>query len=116
MKQIDTAVVILTTAPNPDSAKQLAEQLLERQLVACVNIIDGITSMYRWKDAIEQETESQLIMKTTKEQLTEIESLLSEIHPYDVPELISLPIQSTGNDYGHWLLNSVKPLEDRSND
>lgn len=116
MQQNDDTIVLLTTAPNASSAKSIAKELLTRRLVACVNIIDNITSLYVWEDNIESEPEAQLIIKTIRANYQEIELLMETLHPYDVPELIVLSVEATGTSYRNWLLDNINSSVDRPND
>ena len=77
--------------------------MLERKLVACVNILGKVRSLYRWKGAIEDDAEHLLLMKTRHDRYEALASALEELHPYDVPELIVLPIEKGSKSYLEWL-------------
>jgi len=96
------ARVLLCTAP-PDKAFDLARALLERKLVACVNVLPGVHSLYWWKGKIHTEDESLLVIKTTKDKVATLTEALPELHPYDVPELIALPVEDGLPAYLEWL-------------
>ena len=100
--------VLLCTCPS-DAADKLATALLERRLVACVNVIAGVSSHYRWNGKLEKDEESLLILKTTREQVAGIDAALKELHPYDVPELLSLPVEEGADAYLRWVREETGP-------
>ena len=88
-------------------AAPLARDLVERRLVACVNVVEGIRSIYRWQGKVEDEGEKLLIMKTVEERVPELREILLSRHPYDVPEFIVLPIVAVEGPYRDWLIEAV---------
>jgi periplasmic divalent cation tolerance protein len=102
-------VIVLTTLPAEGDAEKLALQLVEERLAACVNILPPMRSVYRWKSAIEQADERQVLIKTTRARLTALENRLRKLHPYDVPEFVVLPIDSGSADYLSWLSANTEP-------
>lgn len=102
-------VIVMTTVGASFDAARLALDLVERRLIACMNIVDSIRSIYRWKGKIEDEGERLLIMKTTEERAAELRDVLLSRHPYDVPEFIVLPIETLDGPYREWLIESVSP-------
>lgn len=88
---MEKARLALTTCVDSDSAASLAALLVERRVAACVNIVPGIRSIYRWQGKIEDETECLLIIKTVADRVVELKASIAELHSYDVPELIVLP-------------------------
>ncbi len=93
----------LCTCPDRATAERLAQQLVERRLAACVNILPGITSVYLWQGAVAQEAELLLLIKTASERVEAMQQALAELHPYEVPEIISLPIASGHTPYIEWV-------------
>jgi len=85
-------LMVMSNAPDKASAHALARMLVETKLVACVNILPGVQSVYRWQGQIEQADEVTLLIKTTRQQYAELQQTLVSAHPYDVPELIAWPI------------------------
>jgi periplasmic divalent cation tolerance protein len=83
--------VVLCNAP-PAAAEGLAEALVERRLAACVNVIPGVTSVYRWQGELCKDQEYTLLIKTTRGRLSALTTALEALHPYDLPEIIALPI------------------------
>ncbi len=101
-------VLVISTVGRAEDAERIARELVEKSLVACVNILPGATSVYRWKGAIERDAECVLLMKTRRERLAELKAALIAIHPYEVPELIALPIEAGHEPYLAWLDESVR--------
>lgn len=99
--------VVLTTCPNPEVARKLAERLVSEELAACVNVIPGISSHYRWKGKIECEVEHLLLIKTHQARLEVLEQVLRGVVPYETPELIVLPLIAGSEDYLSWLRKEV---------
>jgi len=100
--------IAVTTCPTLEIATQLANEVVEQQLAACVNIIPSIKSVYKWKDKIEHDDESLLIIKTVKQQLASLEKLILRLHPYETPEFISMPIESGSKAYLDWITSSME--------
>lgn len=99
--------VVLCTVPTSKS-EQMSQILLEEKLIACVNIIPGVKSMYWWDGKIQTDSEDLLIMKTKDELVEELTEKIKEVHPYDIPEVIALKVKDGNNDYIDWILKSVK--------
>ena len=102
-------VIVLTTLPSEGDAERFALQLVEERLAACVNILPPMRSVYRWRNAVEQANERQLLIKTTRARLSALENRLRKLHPYDVPEFVVLPIDSGSADYLSWLSETTEP-------
>jgi len=98
---------VLTTIGGDADAALLARTLVDERLAACVNIIAGVTSVYRWKGLVEQEREQQLVIKTTTDRLRELEARLRQLHPYEVPEFLVLDASGGGAAYLAWVRESV---------
>ncbi len=98
-----TVMLAITTAPDRHTAERLAEGMLERRLVACVNILPDIGSVYWWQDRLERADEVLLFMKTTQDRWPELEAFMREQHPYDTPELLALPISTALDTYYEWI-------------
>ena len=108
MREASEVRIALTTAGSMDESQELANALVERRVAACVNLIPNLTSIYRWQGAVEETSEVLLLIKTTAEQLSEVESTLRELHSYEVPEFVALGVESGSQPYVDWLLSSVK--------
>ena len=101
------AIVVLMTAANHDEATRIAEHLVESHLAACVQIIPGMESVYRWEGVIEHSSENLILAKTTEEKFNEFEAAVRAIHSYSTPEIIALPITSVSAPYLKWLSMNV---------
>ena len=95
--------VVLVTAPDADSARRLARTLVQERLAACGNIVPDLVSVFRWQDAVQEESEALLILKTSAERLAQLTARVSELHPYDVPEVLALGIETGNRPYLDWL-------------
>jgi periplasmic divalent cation tolerance protein len=104
-------LLVCCTMPDAAVARQIGTVLIQKQLAACVNILPRVESIYRWKDIIETSFEVQCIIKTTNEMLTELERILVELHPYEVPEIIALRPHAVSSAYGQWVIGSVSAAD-----
>lgn len=104
-------VLALTTCPDADCAARIARALVAEALAACVNRVPGVTSTYRWQGEVHEDTEVLLLIKTTAARFEDLRQRLLELHPYDVPELIALPIEQGHDAYLHWLRSNVATPE-----
>lgn len=93
----------LTTAPSAQTAKRLVRTLVERRLVACGTVIPGAQSTYWWQGAVAEEEEVVVVLKTTTERWAELAAILPGLHPYEVPELIALPVVAGHAPYLEWV-------------
>ena len=103
MKKLSDYQLLLTTCPDLNVANELATMLVENHLAACVNILPNIQSIYEWEHKIVNDAEVLLFIKTRREHYATIEETLLEKHPYDIPELIALPIETGLPSYLAWL-------------
>ena len=101
--------LVLCTVPDRASAERIAETLVAEQLAACINIIPGITSVYRWKGTLEKDEELLLFIKTSEAVYDSVEQRIRTLHPYELPEIIAVPIQTGQEDYRRWIENSLIP-------
>lgn len=99
--------VVFCTTPKI-LAEEISDKILEARLAACVNIIDTVKSKYWWQGKLQTDEESLLIIKTTKDLIEPLTKKIKEIHPYDVPEVISFKIKDGNEDYLKWIYNSTK--------
>lgn len=102
-------IMIYCTCPDHSSALNLAEQLVKARLAACVNIIDRINSIYHWQGKTEHATEYLLMIKTKFERWHDIKATIERNHPYELPELIAVPIVAGLPEYLNWLQESTQP-------
>lgn len=101
--------VVLTTAPSGAAAEALGATLVEERLAACANVVPGITSIYRWEGKINREAEVLVILKTTAASVDRLRNRLVELHPYDVPEVVEVPVQGGHEPYLAWVRSEVAP-------
>jgi periplasmic divalent cation tolerance protein len=101
-------VLMLSTAGSAEQAESIADHLVRNHLVACVNIVPSVKSIYRWKGAIETDMEVLMVIKTGNERIPEIEKVFREMHPYENPELIAIPIEYGKMEYLRWMTDSLE--------
>jgi periplasmic divalent cation tolerance protein len=101
-------LIVLSTFPDKDTAQRIARALVEDGLVACVNVLPGVQSIYRWEDRVEAAEEVLAVMKTTEEAYPRLEARLKELHPYEVPEIIALPVERAEAAYAKWVGEMTK--------
>lgn len=104
----EASLLVLTNLGDIDSARRIARELVERRLAACVNMLPGVQSVYRWQGAIEEEGEITLLIKTTATRYAELEAALRSLHPYQLPEVIALPIANGLPAYLDWVRQETK--------
>lgn len=97
------ALVVLCTAPDADTAARLARGLVQARLAACVNVIGGVRSFYQWKGEVQDDAELQLLCKTDRAHLDALMSWVRAEHPYEVPELLALPVVGGSPAYLDWI-------------
>lgn len=98
--------IVLTTTGTREEAGKIARSLVERRLAACVNVVET-ESVYRWKEAVESAEEWLLLIKTTAEAFAQVQAAIQELHTYDLPECVVLPIENGSEDYLAWIGESV---------
>ena len=104
---MDNFIQVITTADDEELARKIASSLVEKRLAGCVQILGPITSVYRWKGRLENAREWQCLVKTRHDLYEKVEAAIKAIHPYEVPEIIALPIQSGSVDYLEWLQDGL---------
>lgn len=102
MSSPDTACVVLTTTSSREEARRLAGRLVENRLAACVQILP-IESVYAWKGAIQNDEEVLLLIKTRTELYAPLEAFIKEVHSYEVPEILRLPVEAVSESYLRWI-------------
>ena len=100
--------VLLSTCPDEQTAAGIARTLVEASLVACVNIVPGIRSIYRWQGSVEDDPEVLMILKTTGDRLEAARAGILELHPYEVPEVLALPVADGHHDYLSWVAEATR--------
>ena len=102
-------LTVLTNLPDQASAQTIASLLVEKRLAACVNIMPPVVSTYRWQGNVETASEVPLMIKTTIKRYPELEAAIRKAHPYEVPEIIALPIHVGLPDYLQWIDSQTLP-------
>jgi periplasmic divalent cation tolerance protein len=99
--------LVLTTAGTRNEARRIARALVERRFAACVNVVGPMESVYRWNDAVQASEEWLLLIKTTEEAFADVNQAISELHSYELPECIQIPIEAGGSAYLQWIEENV---------
>jgi periplasmic divalent cation tolerance protein len=97
------ALVVLTNVPDLGTAQLLAKKLVESRAAACVNLMPAVLSIYRWQGQIEEATEITLVIKTTHQHYDQVQQVILDLHPYELPEIIAIPIVAGHAPYLHWI-------------
>ena len=98
-----SALIVITNAPDREIALKIARALIERKLAACVNILAECTSVYRWRGKLETATEVPLLIKTRAAIYPELEAAIKSLHPYELPEIVAVPIERGSPEYLEWV-------------
>ncbi len=101
-------VIVITTVNDKNAAETIARKAVESRLAACVQIVGPITSVYRWQGNVESESEFRCEMKTLADRVSRLEELICSLHPYDVPEILTVPVTYASADYEQWAREQVE--------
>ena len=101
-------LLVLSTCPGSITAKQIAQDLVANDVAACVNIVPGLTSYFKWSHKLESDVEFLLLIKTTSAQLPAIKKRIKSLHPYELPEVIAISIEGGLEEYLRWVETSTK--------
>jgi periplasmic divalent cation tolerance protein len=104
---VSERLIVLITAGSHDEAERIARTLVAKMLAACVNVIPGVTSVYRWEGEIQSDQEWLLVVKSQRDVLNELVECVQGLHSYDVPEIIALPLVGGSDAYLRWLDQEV---------
>ncbi len=105
-------VVVLVTAPSAEVADRIASGVVEARLAACVAVLPGVQSVYRWQGVVERADEIQLVIKTARDRVDALRGLITSLHPYTVPELLVLPVVDGLPAYLAWVVAETRPGAD----
>lgn len=108
LTSVPAALLVITTTETAEAATRLAQQLVERELAACVQIVAPMTSVYRWQGKVETTAEVLVLIKTTAAAYAALELAIKQLHSYETPEVIALPINTGSAEYLTWLQSGVK--------
>ncbi len=108
MSEKDTYLLVLCTCPDKDVATTIAENVVAQHLAACINIVPSVKSIYHWQGNVESAEESLMLIKTHKKKLPSLKNTLTTMHPYEVPEIISVDISDGLPEYLKWMASSLR--------
>jgi periplasmic divalent cation tolerance protein len=97
------ALVVLVTTPSPERAAEIARALVEERLAACGNVVPGLRSIYRWEGKVQDDAEALLVLKTTRGRFEALRDRVLALHPYEVPEVLALPVEGGSAKYLAWI-------------
>lgn len=104
---VTQSLLVMTNLPTMEVATKLATTLVEKRLAACVNVLDGCTSLYRWKGEVQVEREVPVLIKTRAERYAALEQEILSQHPYELPEIVAFPLKAGFGPYLHWLADET---------
>jgi periplasmic divalent cation tolerance protein len=104
-------IIVLMTASNQEEAKKIVNTLLEERLIACANIINSISSFFWWQGKIETEKEALVIMKSRESLLNKISQRIVDLHSYEVPEILAIPVVNGLKSYLDWIRDCLEPVK-----
>lgn len=110
MSQSNEVLLVLTNLPDREAAERLANTLIEEKAAACVNILGACTSVYRWQGAVENAEEIPLLIKTTSARYAALEATIRRLHPYELPEIIAVPVAQGLPDYLDWVASETRDV------
>jgi len=102
-------IVVLSTCASEEEADRIARSLVEARVAACVNIVPGVRSVYRWQGAVESSGEWLLAIKSTRERFEALRAAIEKSHSYEVPEIVALPVVDGAPNYLNWIDGSLRP-------
>jgi periplasmic divalent cation tolerance protein len=105
-----STLLVLTNLPDRATAEALAEELVAQRLAACVNILAPCRSVYRWQMAVQRDEEHPMLIKTTRERYAALESAIRARHPYELPEIVAVPIELGLQAYLDWVAAETAPI------
>jgi periplasmic divalent cation tolerance protein len=97
------AMLVLTTLPNADAAAEMAKHIVDERLAACANLFPAVRSIYKWQAKVEDQNEILVLFKTRQEHFERLKSRILELHPYEVPEVLAIPVEQAYQPYLEWL-------------
>jgi len=100
-------ILVISTLPDPQQAQKLAQLLIEQRLAACVNILPGATSVYRWQGKVESANETIVLIKTTMAGYPALEAAIKAAHPYELPEIVAVPVTAGLPGYLNWVASET---------
>ena len=105
----EDVLIVLTNCPDAEVADRIARTLVEQGLAACVNQLPPVRSIFRWRGSVERAVEMPLLVKTTRERLAEVQSVIRGLHPYELPEIVAIPVVAGLPAYLRWVVDETRP-------
>jgi periplasmic divalent cation tolerance protein len=105
---MNDVVLVLSTLPDDPSTERIARTLVDEKLAACVNVFSPMTSVYRWKGVVESGSERQVLIKTSRALVSALQQRLKELHPYELPEFLVVPVEDGSTGYLRWIADSLR--------
>jgi periplasmic divalent cation tolerance protein len=105
--QPNSVLLVMTAVPDADTAQKIARALVERRLAACVNVLAPCQSVYSWQGEVEDSNEIPLLIKTTAARYGALEAAITALHPYEVPEIVALPLSHGLPEYMNWVITET---------
>lgn len=112
MSELDPITVMLTSVGTEQQAVEISEELIARRLATCVNIVPCLRSIYRWKGKVCEDTEYLLLIKTPRRLFDRVAEAIRELHSYELPEILALPVDAAEATFHQWILQMVEPADD----
>lgn len=106
-RNVPKCIVVLVTCPSLAVARGISRQLVQRRLAACVNVVPGVESVFRWQGKVQRAREVLLVAKTTAAAFRNVQAAVAKLHPYEVPEIIAVPLAGGSGPYLRWVAGSV---------
>ena len=104
----DSLLIVFVTVPDEETSKKIASALLEKNLAACINVLPGVTSTYRWEGKIQSSSESLMKIKSKSSLFSELKEEISQLHPYSVPEIVGISTSHVNEPYLKWAMAETK--------
>lgn len=105
---MNEVILVITNLPDRDSARRVADALIESRAAACVNLLTECTSVYHWQGKMESTHEIPLLIKTTKDNYLQVETIIRKLHPYELPEIIAVPVTTGLPGYLQWIMEETR--------
>lgn len=112
MSELDPITVVMTSVGTEQQAVEISEELIARRLATCINIVPCLRSIYRWKGKVCEDTEYLLLVKTPSRLFDRVSVAIRELHSYELPEILGLPVAAAEPTFHEWILQMVEPAED----
>jgi periplasmic divalent cation tolerance protein len=116
MSELEPICLVLTSVGTEQQAVEISEELIARRLATCINIVPCLRSIYRWKGKVCEDTEYLLVIKTPRRLFDRVSEAVRELHSYELPEILALPVDAAEQAFHEWVLRMVEPSDDEHDD